>query len=213
MSYILEALKKSEQERGHGSAPGIQTVHSSSLNYQAEKRSIWPWILISVVALNLVVLLYFIIDKNTPGPAMDTTTVVTAPATINKPVTHAFQTVPAAEVITPAPVQPPAAKQETVSRTIATAPAIQHSTPVAERQVLDIMQLPDDIRGHVPQMDFSAHVYSSNPVQRSVVINGRFMEEGESMNEDFVLKEITTTGVIMDFRGYLFHTSVITGWN
>ena len=74
------------------------------------------------------------------------------------------------------------------------------------------MQLPDNIREHIPEMVFSAHVYSSNPLQRSVVINGRFMEEGERMNEDFVLREITSTGVIMDFRGYLFHTSVITGW-
>ena len=37
MSYILDALKKSEQERGHGSIPGVQTVHSSSINYHHEK--------------------------------------------------------------------------------------------------------------------------------------------------------------------------------
>ena len=64
MSYILDALKKSEQQRGHGTIPNVQTVHSSSLNYRDEKRAYWPYILITAVILNLIAIIYFIIDKD-----------------------------------------------------------------------------------------------------------------------------------------------------
>lgn len=63
MSYILDALKKSEHERGRGNAPGVQTVHSASINYHNEKKSYWPYILITAVILNLIALIYFIVDK------------------------------------------------------------------------------------------------------------------------------------------------------
>ncbi len=65
MSYILDALKKSEQERGHGGIPGVQTIHSSSLNYNHNK-TYWPYILITAVLLNLAAILYFILDKDKP---------------------------------------------------------------------------------------------------------------------------------------------------
>ena len=62
MSYILDALKKSEQQRGQGAIPNVQTVHSSSLNYRDEKKTYWPYILITAVILNLTAVVYFIID-------------------------------------------------------------------------------------------------------------------------------------------------------
>ncbi len=63
MSYILDALKKSEQERGQGNIPNVQTVHSSSLNYANTKNTYWPYILIAAVLLNLLAIAYFIFDK------------------------------------------------------------------------------------------------------------------------------------------------------
>ena len=220
MSYILEALKKSEQERGHGSTPGIQTVHSSSLNYQASKRSTWPWILIAVLALNLVALVYFVFHDQQSAPEETALThnehvvsdsIQLEPATPEPPAAEAMPSPETTLGMPPAPAQPAAPQQADQQRATRSSPQ-NVSMPVA-MQAVDIMQLPDNIRRQIPQMEFSAHVYSSNPVQRSVVINNRFMEEGESMNHDFVLREITSTGVIMDFRGYLFHTSVITGWD
>ena len=68
MSYILDALKKSEQERGTGAIPGVQTIHSSSLNYNNQK-TYWPYILIAAVLLNLVAILYFVFNKEDQTPA------------------------------------------------------------------------------------------------------------------------------------------------
>ena len=60
MSYILDALKKSEQERGQGNIPNVQTVHSASVNYGNKKNTYWPYILTTAVLLNLLVISYFI---------------------------------------------------------------------------------------------------------------------------------------------------------
>lgn len=238
MSYILEALKKSERERGHGVAPGIQTVHSSSLNYHVSKRSLWPWILITAVMLNLVALAYFAFNNPEHTGTLENSIteessaqVVTTTGTqaAEKPVVNnisidseAAPSQRSAQIALPATTAQTPGAQEFRSQASNRTPEVNAPQPSESNtrielpismQAVDIMQLPDDIRAHIPNMEFSAHVYSSNPMQRSVVINGRFMEEGERMNEDFILKEITSTGVIMDFKGYLFHTNVITGWN
>ncbi len=65
MSYILDALKKSEQERGHGNVPGVQTIHSSSLLYRNEKKSFWPYLLIIAVLLNFAIISFYIYTQRT----------------------------------------------------------------------------------------------------------------------------------------------------
>lgn len=77
MSYILDALKKSEQERGHGNIPDVQTVHSSGLNYRNEKKSYWPYILIVAVLLNLLAIVYFTINKESTEQTVTQETNVT----------------------------------------------------------------------------------------------------------------------------------------
>ena len=78
--------------------------------------------------------------------------------------------------------------------------------------MIEVDELPPDVGSHVPRMEFSAHVYSGNPKQRSVIINGMFLEEGELLSSDLKLSEITPDGVIFEFRGYRFHRSVLAGW-
>ena len=53
MSYILEALKKSEQERARerGALPDIKSVHAPSSTLHEENRRWWPIVLISVIVI------------------------------------------------------------------------------------------------------------------------------------------------------------------
>lgn len=217
MSYILDALKKSEQERGHGAAPGIQTVHSSSLNYHAKKRSIWPWILIAAVLLNLAALLYFIFDRPAPAPVSTATIQINTPPPAAAPenvITNTITNTSSSNEPPQTSVHDENISTPPVTRNYNAAPTqpAPTATDDANFQAVDISQLPDNIRQQIPALEFTAHVYSSNPQQRSVVVNGRFMEEGEQLSDDLMVKEITSTGVVMDFRGYLFRSSVITGW-
>lgn len=51
MSFILDALKKLEQNRRHDSVPNLSTVHTAHL-HKARKRSPWPYLLSGALLLN-----------------------------------------------------------------------------------------------------------------------------------------------------------------
>lgn len=214
MSYILDALKKSEQERGHGSAPNVQTLHSSSLNYHANKTQIWPYFLLAAIIINLAALFYFIIAKTEVEATTqeqqritETSPAVTNTAQTagNKPAATVIEDAYSAESIVYKPISIPDSNQGIAKQ----APRQQQTS----LSVLERDELPFETQQHIPVMEFSAHVYSSNPIQRSVVINGLFMEEGDWLASDLFLSEITPDGAIFDFQGQLFHQGVVSAWN
>ena len=212
MSYILDALKKSEQERGNGSIPSVQTIHSSSLNYHQERRLLWPWILIIALIANMAILFYFLkpANKETSVSAVEHL----APA---NPVSMLQAQPIEKNNFTPAPVNhTPATIEEPVEHTAPATTDDFATTPVMatviDTPAVDIDELPANIRQQIPAMVFSAHVYSSSARQRSLVINDRFMEEGDSVTPELTLFEITPGGAIFDYRGYRFRTSIISGW-
>lgn len=51
MSYILEALKKSEAERQQGKAPDINTIQATE-SFQRKRRRIWPYVIAAAFILN-----------------------------------------------------------------------------------------------------------------------------------------------------------------
>jgi general secretion pathway protein B len=52
MSYILDALKKSEKERQKKNVPDLLTVQEPVLN-EKRKRPLWPYILIAMLIMNM----------------------------------------------------------------------------------------------------------------------------------------------------------------
>lgn len=244
MSYILDALKKSERERGHGGVPGVQTVHSSGLNYNNEKTTYWPYILITAVVLNLGAILYFIIDKDSDTEAHLSRTqsqntnevvpqTVAADDTAHLPAgnsieNEATQAPPQNSPAEPEAVVPPA----TVAVTEPARPVVKakknrantnsiKETPVATKkeditpyqdEVKDFHDLPQSTKQQLPAIVISAHVYSSNPLQRSIVINNNFLEEGEYVLDGLILHEITKDGAVLDYNGMLFHYGVVSSW-
>ena len=219
MSYILDALKKSEQERGHGSVPGVQTIHSSSINYHHDKKSTWPLLLVALVLINITVLVYFILTKD-----QTQTVAATQQQPDNNSVIASTQYSDDPNTLQERSVNPVAvadARQDTIPAQAANnydeknvdLPTME--TRQAERsvEIVELYDIPLNVRQHIPAMEFSAHVYSTNAAQRSIVINGRFMEEGDPVTSDLILNEITSDGAIFDFQGYRFSASVLSGWN
>ena len=233
MSYILDALKKSEQERGRGDIPGVQTVHSSSLNYHGQKKAYWPYLLIVAVLLNLIAIVYFIVDKEQTAPAEVTTQPVTATGLAVQPMDHdntMAQAVPEQTSVTTTTIDSsiksddePGTAETSSPAEQAIAPGTKEAEPatkpvtrptpvVAEKRVIEFYELPASIKQQLPAIIISAHVYSSNPLQRSIVINNNFMEEGEYVIDDLRLHEITPDGAIFDFRDTRFHHGVVSSW-
>lgn len=235
MSYILDALKKSEQQQGHGTIPSVQTVHTSSLNYRDEKKTYWPYILITAVILNLTAVVYFIIDKDNVSEnnllSVQDTTVDNIAAT-HIAATNTETVAPAATpvkqirntIIEPEKTLVQATAKPIKKKTIpgkyneSTTPRSNTNTTVykqpvqVQKNIIDYYDLPDSIQQQLPTITVSAHVYSSNPLQRSIVINNNFMEEGEYVIDDLILHEITADGAIFDYGETRFHYSVVSGW-
>ncbi len=243
MSYILDALKKSEHERGHGSVPDVQTIHSSSLLYRKEKNRIWPYVLIAAVLLNVVVMSFYLfyhnnkphhiysakstttqpqlaaesilkqstnrqVDKPHPTTLARQTTAVKQPDTVVKPA-EINRHLKAAKHKSPKP-----ANDQVTANKRTVAPMLNNqSAPTRHRlKIIEQADLPAKIARSLPSIVISAHVYSKNPLQRSIVINNRYLEEGDYVIDDLKLYKITPDGAIFSYKGYRFHNRDVAGW-
>ncbi|MFW5815755.1 MAG: general secretion pathway protein GspB, partial [Wenzhouxiangella sp.] len=94
---------------------------------------------------------------------------------------------PAATAPDPAPVEPEEA---------------EWSPDRAEH--LEVWELPLSVRRELPDLNLSIHVFSAEPAERFVLINGERRAEGADLGEGARLAEITRLGAVVDFRDYRF---------
>lgn len=242
MSYILDALKKSEQERGQGNIPDVQTVHSSSLSYRNDKKAYWPYILIIAVILNLLAITYFIINKeknvDTKVAAQDNTSTAQTTTENNTAAKDTVPPTPTTSVVDDnkskaiaepqadtavtaddkniVPASPPVKATSNNTQAVVKAPVTntrpETTVKSSGTEIVDFHDLSESTKQQLPAIIISAHVYSSNPLQRSVVINNNFTEEGEYVLDGLILHEITSDGVVFNYQGTLFNYAVVSGW-
>jgi general secretion pathway protein B len=68
MSYILDALRKAEQQRDLGQVPGLATEHERPEPVSARP---WPWILAALLTVNILLLAWFlVIARDGEAPAL-----------------------------------------------------------------------------------------------------------------------------------------------
>ncbi|HDY87373.1 MAG TPA: hypothetical protein ENH82_04560 [bacterium] len=95
--------------------------------------------------------------------------------------------------------------------------SLEDSTPVEETfsgedtetdretTVLELGQLPDEIRKELPNITIKGHIYSNRPSSRIANINGIITKEGDTVTSGLKVEEITMTGIIFDYGGVRFH--------
>ncbi|MHC1742525.1 MAG: general secretion pathway protein GspB [Syntrophobacteraceae bacterium] len=59
MSYILDALRKSEQERQRGTSPGLDAIQVA-VRRGPKRKIVWPWLLAAILTLNAVAFVWWI---------------------------------------------------------------------------------------------------------------------------------------------------------
>lgn len=212
MSYILDALNKSEQERKRSRAPGIDAIHPG---ITAPRSARW-WIpgLVLLVLANGGFLYYWygvkppaaVSSIATPAVAPGSATAV--PNLSNKPkpvitqtVSPPARTTPRGQLVTPADVTAENQSGE----------AAASSNTVANP--LKIADLPVDVQQQIPAMTFSSHIYSDDAKFRMVNINGKLLHEGDMVANGLRLVRITEEGVVLTFEGYTFEVSVLHDWS
>ncbi len=67
MSYILDALKKSERQRQKGVVPGVLTVQDTAVP-EARGRMVWPYVAVAVLLLNAGLFAWLLAPSRTKNP-------------------------------------------------------------------------------------------------------------------------------------------------
>jgi general secretion pathway protein B len=151
VSFILDALKKSENERQRQSGPGFAEIPV------AQPRNRQPWWVFAVAALlfvNLLVLLIVLLRREPQPPAPATGAAVSAPAPVTAP--PASTSGPAPTAAAPSlPVTAPA-PQRSAPAPRPVAPAAEPATAPAARTLAEAAGIDDPYADVDPTLDYEA---------------------------------------------------------
>lgn len=224
MSYILDALNKSEQERERRQSPKLTTVHHKPA---AQHRPVWRWLaaLGFLALLNTGLAWYWMSGEGGESRVVD------QPATAES----ATKTPPATQPRTDEQASRLQADQQVANATAPSRPARETGqTPTPARMEgelitpdtvyeprpqpkktdpVRIAELPANVQRQIPDLTFSSHIYSDDPSLRMVNINGRNIRVGDTLGDDLTLVEITEDGVVLSYLHYTFEMSVIRDWS
>lgn len=202
MSFILDALKKSETDRQQQGSAEFSGVPTSS---RREGPPRWLWALGLLLAVNLVVLVGLLLRPD-PAPALNTpvptATQVTQTETEEsdafvEQVAAARQNAPRQE--TPQPI---VEQEAAVEAAQPRAPAPGNAT--SSLALPTIYELVANGTITLPELHVDIHVYSEIAEDRFVFINMNKHKEGTRLAEGPLVKEITPQGVVLVHNGISF---------
>ncbi len=192
MSYILDALSKSERER-RGAAQG-HARFDAKLTPVPEPSRRWHLVLALALAGNVMLLGWLLWPRS--QPAMSDAPALPAPPP--SPVQSGEPTL--AQLFNTRPAPAPHTTADTDAQ--AAAPAPQSSvveTPEPSPSALPPLreELPIELQRQLPPFEINVHVYSEDPAARFVLVNLRRHREGSVLASGLVLEQITPEGLIM----------------
>jgi len=225
MSFILDALKKSESDRQRQSGPALFEVKVAP---PRRGLPLWAIALGVLLAVNAVIVAWMMLRHPraeaavtvtppplvaaqpapaSPGPPAQGQQLVVAP-----PAGGAPQAAPVAvPASAPYPTQPPAGAAGDEPDAEDLAPA-QEPPPFkanhVQRGTVEGVPLYQDASAtpgtHIPPLRLDLHVYAERPQDRFVMINMRKLREGEVTPEGVRVESITTDGAVLSYNGSRF---------
>jgi general secretion pathway protein B len=85
-------------------------------------------------------------------------------------------------------------------------PTAAASTPATVGLAL-LAELPPDIRQQIPALTINGAVYSDNPAQRLLLVNGQVLPQGSQAAPDLTLDRIGANSSEFSFRGTRFRVT------
>jgi len=226
MSFILDALKKSEAERQRQAGP---TLLELRITRPRRRYPLWSLLVGALLAANAAVLLTFLLRRPVAAPAAGASNVVAAPAPVAAAPKAAAPTSSPAQVppliappgqspathgdgalITPERAQEPRQEQDAaadVSGSATRNPAdYEPALPAGSQPPVDYSSLPSisQIGGNIPSMQLDLLDYSALSSERYALINMHRVREGDALPDGAKVLAITPNGVAMDYRGQQF---------
>jgi len=229
MSYILDALKKADQERTLGDVPDLEAAHWGERRRKRSYR--WVWVLGALLLINGA-LLVILLGRND-------TTVADADGVPGQPESTPPTAVPREKVVTPTPREiprprepvfvpptPPAKRPATKVWQEPVAPAetaVNQPQPAAARpapvfvpppapapapvQASGVPEWNDlslEFRSGFTLPHLDVHVYSDNPGRRFILVDLQKFREGDTLGSGAVLEEILPGSIQLFYQGTRF---------
>jgi general secretion pathway protein B len=206
MSFILDALKKSESERQRKGTPGIADVPQGSAKSGGKQ---WAWIIGILLSVNLAVLGGLMMRSDpVPQPVQEPASTEQPPGAEAELPSERF-----AEIVADAKTKQPGA-------TVGPGDALHTESPLpsagttpenaAAGRAIVVDGLPsfNELRANgtlqMADLHLDIHVYSSTPSERFVFINMSRYKEQATLAEGPEIREITPDGVILEHLGTRF---------
>lgn len=222
MSYILEALKKAQAERQLGATPSIDAV-SIQVATPGREAARAPLLIGAAAALLLAAVAALVWwRQSAPAPqvaSLGVTPVVPqalpAPVAVNPPAPMPPPVQPAVVIPPPLPAPPVAAPVRARQEHAAVPAALQPiqppparppapqsvAAPAPEESLPFARELPEQIRGTLPQVAMGGYMYSPNPTDRMVIIDKILRREGEEVSPGLMLEKLLPKAAVLNYRG------------
>ena len=227
MSYILEALKKSQAERQLGELPSIHApqvqLQAGAAAHGARRGPVWLALCGVGAAVAAALLLWQPWQAGAAAPAAAPAMLAqAAPAAAAMPAPAPLPVAVPAPLV-PAPSVPPAAtaapvhharpvaepQAETPGQAVPAVPApvpvpVAPPAPAAEEAVPGMRDLPEPIQRQIPPIAIGGYIYSKNPADRLLLIDKVLRHEGEELAPGLVLEKLLPKAAIFSFKGYRY---------
>ncbi|MDH3441655.1 MAG: general secretion pathway protein GspB [Gammaproteobacteria bacterium] len=199
MSFILDALKKSESERKRQDTPGIASIPETS---QQPGKPRWPWLVVGLLVINLAVLAAIMMRPDRPTETPTAETINREPATAAESFSDIVREAkratpePTAKTVTAPQPEPAAIVPATAPQAAPTQTVTEGLPTFNDLRASGQLQLPD--------MHLDIHVYSGQPADRFVFVNMSKYKESATLSEGPRISEIVPDGVVLDYMGTRF---------
>ena len=219
MSYLLDALRRSERERQRAELPAAERVRME-MDQAAATPLRWRAGLLVLLALNMAVAGWWWLRASPPeGPALAAipsgpVAAAARPLAVPRPPTMpeppSLPSLPSPPSAVNPPKLPSALNPPSPPSRAASQPVENVAGPASPSRWPLLRNLPPATRASWPAMEISAQVYSpTNTQARFAIVNGEFLREGDAMSDGTALVEIFEESVLFERAGQRARVLVI----
>ncbi|MGO1502264.1 MAG: general secretion pathway protein GspB [Marinobacter sp.] len=227
MSYILDALRKSETERRQGKVPDlgqqVQLIHRP----KKRRKSPVVWVALALLVNAGVLAVVFWPESASELPIVQAPKPVAPEAPLEQPAKPEAKQAPVEIDTVVIPEPKPELVNEPIAEPIRERPTIITPSIRQERQatalrpdeprsrvgarVPHLVELPLSFQKSVPDLMFNSHIYSTDPYGSRVTINGHYLRPGESFS-GITVEEVTEDGIVLSKQGRTFRVGIVRDW-
>ncbi len=216
MSYILDALKKSEKERRRGTLSDLLTIQEVTIKKE-KKHHIWQYLLIFALILNAGVLVWWLGYRETDKKNIfeqqniSKETRQYQPKPLNSKIVNSESKTSASKEIVSSSIERKESGDDIAQKKQISLSTQNSSQKNSEKiivpnrnKIYNLNELPSSIQEVLPPLKITISLYSDDPALRMVKIGDKMLHEGEYLSDGLKLDSITTEDVIFSYKGFRF---------